>query len=117
MSDERLTEARKALSRFEDRNSKPNPAHLADAVRGLIALVEDLTKPHAEPCTAEIWSWDIFRHQQVDPYWMRCDRLGEHDEHENSETGATWPAQPRVTPETLGVSDRNHEHREEQADA
>ena len=44
-----------------------------------------------EPCKAEIWSWDIFRHQQVDPYWMRCHRLGKHDEHENSETGARWP--------------------------
>ncbi len=44
-----------------------------------------------EPCKAEIWSWDIFRHQEVDPYWMRCHRIGAHDKHENSETGATWP--------------------------
>ncbi|HWU30211.1 MAG TPA: hypothetical protein VN041_14100 [Microbacterium sp.] len=22
-----------------------------------------------EPCKAEVWSWDIFRHQEVDPYW------------------------------------------------
>lgn len=41
MTDERLTEARKALARYEDRNSRPNPAHLADAVRGLIAMVDE----------------------------------------------------------------------------
>ena len=42
------------------------------------------------PCKAEIWSWDIFRHQEVDPYWMRCHLIGPHEKHENSETGATW---------------------------
>ena len=45
-----------------------------------------------EPCSAELWSWDYFNDQQVDPYWMRCHKVGAHDEHENSETGATWPA-------------------------
>lgn len=45
MTDERLSEARKALARYEDRNSKPNPAHLADAVRGLIALVDEAPTP------------------------------------------------------------------------
>ncbi len=44
-----------------------------------------------DPCDAEMWSWDYFRHQQVDAYWMRCHRVGKHDEHENSETGAHWP--------------------------
>lgn len=93
MSDERLDEAEKALARYEDRSSKPNPAHLADAVRGLIALVEELTEPDAEPCNAELWSWEYYRPEQVDPYWMRCHLLGAHDEHENSETGARWPAE------------------------
>lgn len=46
-----------------------------------------------EPCKAVFWSWDIFRHQEVDPYWMRCHRVGVHHEHENSETGATWPVE------------------------
>lgn len=46
----------------------------------------------ATPCTAEKWSWDLFRAEQVDPYWMRCHLLGPHDEHENSETGAKWKA-------------------------
>lgn len=50
-----------------------------------------------EPCSAELWSWDYFNDQQVDPYWMRCHLVGEHDEHENSETGATWR-----TPAALG---------------
>ncbi|GAA1148005.1 hypothetical protein GCM10009651_35900 [Microbacterium natoriense] len=54
--DGRVIEAKKALTRFEDRNSKPNPAHLADAVRGLLALVDELTEvPEpsgkcAQPC-------------------------------------------------------------------
>lgn len=94
MSDERVIEARKALARFEDRNSKPNPAHLADAVRGLIGLVEELTEPDAEPCDAELWSWSYFRLEQVDAYYMRCHRIGPHDEHKNSETGAHWPVEP-----------------------
>lgn len=47
MAEDRLTEAKKALVRYEDRNSKPNPAHLADAVRGLIALVEATPTPVA----------------------------------------------------------------------
>lgn len=51
-----------------------------------------------EPCKAEICSWDIFRHQQVDRYWMRCHRVGEHVEHENSETGATWPVKQEGEP-------------------
>lgn len=45
MSAERLDEARKALARYEDRNSKPNPAHLAEALRGLIAIVEEVAEP------------------------------------------------------------------------
>lgn len=94
MSDERVIEARKALARFEDRNSKPNPAHLADTVRRLIGLVEELTAPDPEPCDAELHSWDYYRPEQVDPYWMRCDQLGAHDEHKNSETGAHWPVEP-----------------------
>lgn len=62
---------------------------IADAVLSLIEGVLEVIDD--EPCNAEIWSWDIFRHQQVDPYWMRCHRVGKHDEHENSETGAKWP--------------------------
>jgi hypothetical protein len=41
-------------------------------------------------CRSEIWSWDYFRHQQVDPYWMRCQLAGPHKEHENTDTEARW---------------------------
>lgn len=44
----------------------------------------------SELCTAEVWSWDVFKPEVVDPYWMHCNRVGVHDEHENSDTGATW---------------------------
>ena len=43
-----------------------------------------------EPCDSEKHSWDHFRVEQVDSYWMRCHRVGPHIEHENSETGARW---------------------------
>lgn len=42
------------------------------------------------PCAEEKHSWDYFRPEQMDSYWMRCDKLGPHDKHENSETGAHW---------------------------
>lgn len=41
----RLVAAQKALSRFEDRNSRPNPGHLADALRDLI---ESIPNPGCE---------------------------------------------------------------------
>lgn len=44
----------------------------------------------SEPCDAEKHSWGYFTPEVVDSYWMRCHKLGPHDEHENSETGATW---------------------------
>src|SRR3546814_16107517 len=44
----------------------------------------------ATPCDSEKHSWDYYRPGQVDSYWMRCHLVGPHDEHENSETGATW---------------------------
>lgn len=68
-----------------------------------------------EPCTAQFWSWDYFRSGgDVDPYWMRCHKLGKHDEHENSETGAHWPnivtTQPTEPCSTPGcVLGRNHD--------
>lgn len=36
----KIERAKAALRRFEDRNSKPNPAHLAEAVRDMVALAE-----------------------------------------------------------------------------
>lgn len=50
-------------------------------------------KAHA-PCESEMYTGHYYRQQVaaglMDYYWMRCDRTGPHDEHENSETGATW---------------------------
>lgn len=43
-----------------------------------------------EPCDAETHSWDHYPVVTVDPYWMRCHRLGPHTEHENRETGTIW---------------------------
>jgi hypothetical protein len=42
------------------------------------------------PCDAEIHSWQVFTPDQTDSYWMRCDLVGPHTRHENSETGAHW---------------------------
>ncbi len=41
MTDDSVIEARRALARYEDRNSKPNPAHLADAIRLLLARIDE----------------------------------------------------------------------------
>jgi hypothetical protein len=46
------------------------------------------------PCGEELHSWDYFRPEQVDSYWMRCDLTGQHLEHENSDTGAHWSTLP-----------------------
>lgn len=44
-----------------------------------------------EPCDAEMHTLDYFRgHEDIDSYWMRCDLIGPHEEHENSHTGAKW---------------------------
>jgi len=42
------------------------------------------------PCSAETYSWDHFRPEQVDSYWITCDVLGPHDEHQDEHTGLTW---------------------------
>lgn len=49
------------------------------------------TTASAEPCDAETWSMDHYRDGQVDRYWIRCTQLGPHTEHEDSNTGLTWP--------------------------
>jgi len=48
------------------------------------------TKPDRESCAAETYSWDHFRPEQVDAYWITCDVIGLHDEHEDEHTGLTW---------------------------
>lgn len=63
-----------------------------DALAADAAAIEEAEQRATEPCTAEIHSWDYFRPTQLDSYWIRCTRLGEHEEHEDSNTGAHWPA-------------------------
>lgn len=52
----------------------------------------------SEPCHEEIHSLDYFRAQQVDSYWIVCTKVGPHDEHEDSNTGAHWPREVAPTP-------------------
>lgn len=47
-----------------------------------------------EMCDEWIHTWDVFRPEQIDSYWMHCDLLGPHDVHHNRETGATWRTLP-----------------------
>ena len=73
------------------------PSGYVDKVPGVdtgwpLTLIWPEMPEEDDPCTEQMWSWDYFRHEQVDAYWMRCSRVGAHDEHENSETGARWPA-------------------------
>jgi len=46
-------------------------------------------------CAEETHSWWHFTPEQLDPYWIRCTLLGQHDVHEDENTGLTWPAEPR----------------------
>lgn len=43
-----------------------------------------------DPCDAEVYSWDHFRPEQIDSYWIRCTLPGKHNEHEDSHTGLKW---------------------------
>lgn len=51
----------------------------------------DLLAPDPDPCRAEIHSWEVFRPEQMDPYYLTCDEVGDHSRHEDHETGGTWP--------------------------
>lgn len=50
--------------------------------------VEDATSD--QPCDEEVYSWQVFSSEAVDPYWIRCDLRGPHSGHQNGETGAHW---------------------------
>lgn len=43
-----------------------------------------------EECDEEVWSWNYFPEEAVDPYWIRCTLVLPHDEHEDEHTGLTW---------------------------
>lgn len=61
------------------------PVHEACEAKAL-----DLRAHAHDECDAEIYSWDYFSVDAVDPYWIRCGRVGPHEEHEDSNTGAKW---------------------------
>jgi len=56
-----------------------------------LAAIKEAKRISSEPCDAEIHSWERFTPDQVDSYWIRCSRVGPHDDHEDSDTGLTWP--------------------------
>jgi hypothetical protein len=64
-------------------------------VRGL-HLLELSEAPEPEQCTAEVHSWDHFRPEQMDSYWIRCTMWGPHDDHEDEHTGLTWRTEAQL---------------------
>jgi hypothetical protein len=64
--------------------------HLKDLFNVLGNELNAWNEPEPANCTAEMWSWNYFQPAQIDAYYMRCHLSGDHDEHENSETGAKW---------------------------
>ncbi len=81
---------------YRDGAIPPEVVHGFDDAERLNELRDELVAlraacaPDPEPCTAETRSWDHFRPEQIDSYWIRCSLAGEHDEHEDSHTGLTW---------------------------
>lgn len=63
--------------------AKHQAAMLAEA--GVLREATD----SAEPCN-QVASMDYYRDGQVDPYWIRCNAIGPHVEHEDANTGLTW---------------------------
>lgn len=49
-----------------------------------------ISTPPPAPCTAETHSWDHYRSEQIDPYWIHCTLAVPHTEHHDSNTGLTW---------------------------
>lgn len=43
-----------------------------------------------QECRAETRSWDHFRPEQIDSYWIRCTQWGPHDRHKDGHTGLSW---------------------------
>jgi hypothetical protein len=43
-----------------------------------------------EECFADTHSWWHFTPQQMDPYWIRCTEMGQHEEHHDENTGLRW---------------------------
>jgi hypothetical protein len=63
--------------------------HLEVLAPLIVARDQEVSAAAADPCDSEVWSTDYFG-QHFDRYWIRCNRLGPHTEHEDANTGLTW---------------------------
>lgn len=54
------------------------------------AGLEAVNPADPEQCSAETRSWDHFRPEQIDSYWIRCTEFGPHDRHKDAHTGLSW---------------------------
>ncbi|WP_424462940.1 hypothetical protein [Pseudoclavibacter helvolus] len=93
----KLSDARLAgLESLVERRAKADGTlmlHVSE-VAALLTEVRDsraLLEPIPEPCGDERYSWDVFRPEQMDAYYLTCDEVGDHDKHRDHETGGTWP--------------------------
>jgi hypothetical protein len=85
---ERLDEeiAEYGKDRGEGAHSDPLPLVLRAARDAL----ERESVPDLIDCPSEIHSWKLFTPEQVDSYWITCNRTTPHIVHGDSNTGATW---------------------------
>lgn len=60
------------------------------AMLGEAGLLDTPNEDAAQQCQAETRSWDHFRPEQIDSYWIRCTQWGPHDRHKDGHTGLTW---------------------------
>lgn len=74
------------------------------AAQSILVALDGAPEPDSDdPCDAEVYSWDHYRPEQIDSYWIRCTLLGKHDEHEDSHTGLKWRSVLPVEGESDGV--------------
>lgn len=66
------------------------PAGFERVARAVLAAADAVEVEYTKPCTAEIHSWERFRPEQTDSYWIRCKLAGPHEQHEDSDTGLRW---------------------------
>lgn len=71
---------------------KSHAGHQAAALREAGLLAEDPPDDDiaSQECQAETRSWDHFKPEQMDSYWIRCTARGPHSRHKDGHTGLTW---------------------------
>ena len=87
-----------AIERVQETLSLHNPN--GRLVKEVLAALDGAPEPDDDPCKAETHSWSHYRPEQIDSYWIRCTRLGKHDEHEDSNTGLNWRSRSPVEGES-----------------